>query len=363
MIIMTQSTLIILKKSRVTSKGDFLKAVLFCPCKWGSCSYDETSQNTNTCEGVLAILMAGQEESYAGLLDERIAYLSEEAGQAGLQSKSLKAETVVPTAMYLHICKLYKKGLLMENAEELAGRLWNARGSSGWGLYVKDMKQYANVGCTYWAATALKDYGIVTEEAFQKYVRELFRYDHAYSYGATIDSVNPRIPRLYATSMMYCMYQMLTEESKARIGKRYDPVRAIDHIVSHFDNPFFITEQEAIDGVETEEKVTVHTVNWNHMTMHYSMYALALAIENGDIREDRISDILVRAEQMVRDNSERSDGRLYGSGPDLTLEKGRRGKMIFPTMHFVMGLSHMRRAVKEMAERRDVKEEGKNGWT
>lgn len=336
---------------------DFLKAILFCPCKWGSCSYDELPQNTNTCEGVLSILMSGQERSYAGLLEEKIRYLAEETGQTGLQSKSLKAETVVPTSMYLYICKMYNEGILMDKAEELAGRLWNARGNSGWGLYVKDMGQYANIGCTYWAVTALKGYNAVPEEEFQKYVRELFRYDNAYSYGPAIDSVNPRIPRLYATSMMYCIYQMLTVESRELIGKRYDPLKAIDHIVSHFDNPYFITEQEAIDGVETEEKVTVHTVSWNHMTMHYSMYAIALAIENGDIEEERISDILARAEKMIQDNSERSDGRLYGSGPDLTLERGRRGKMIFPTMHFVMGLSHLRCAVSKVAERKKAKEE------
>lgn len=335
---------------------DFLKAILFCPCKWGACSYDEMPQNTNTCEGVLSILMSGQEQSYEGLLEERIRYLSEETGQTGLQSKSLRAETVVPTAMYLCICKMYNGGGLMDKAEELSRQLWNARGSSGWGLYVKDMKQYANIGCTYWAVAALKGYKAVLEEEFQSYVSGLFRYDNAYSYGPAIDSVNPRVPRLYATSMMYCIYQMLTEENKERIGKRYNPVKAIDYIVRHFDDPYFITEQEAIDGVETEEKMTVHTVSWNHMTMHYSMYAIALAIENGDIGKERLSAILSRAEQMVRDNSERSDGRLYGSGPELTLERGRRGKMIFPTMHFVMGLSHLRRAVKAIEESRKATE-------
>lgn len=45
------------------------------------------------------------------------------------------------------------------------------------------------------------------------------------------------------------------------------------------------------------------------------------------------------------------------SGPDLTLERGRRGKMIFPTMHFVMGLSHLRCAVSKVAERKKAKEE------
>lgn len=53
---------------------------------------------------------------------------------------------------------------------------------------------------------------------------------------------------------------------------------------------------------------------------------------------------------MIRENSEWSDGRLYGSGPDFTLEKQQRGKMIFPTMHLVMGLSHLRKAVNKIIE-------------
>lgn len=143
---------------------------------------------------------------------------------------------------------------------------------------------------------------------------------------------------------------------RKQIGNRYDPLKAISYIVNHFDSPYFVSEREAIDGVETEKKLTVHTVSWNHMTMHYSMYAIALAIENGDIPQEEIPTILHRIVKMVRENSERSDGRLYGSGPDLTLERPQRGKMIFPSMHLVMGLSYLRQAVNKVADRIEIGE-------
>lgn len=329
---------------------NLLKAILFCPCKWGPYSYDEIPQNVNTCEGVLALLLADQEKPYQSLLEDRLEYLLDEAGPSGLQSKSLKAETVVPTAMFLSICKLYGGGKLMNSVNNIAAALWNARGQSGWGLYVKDMKQDTNIGCTYWAMMALNGYGIIPQDKFQKYVSRLFRYDRSYTYGTTIHDINPKIPRLYATAMMYCVYQLLSPESKRQIGKRYDPVQAIKYVADHFDDPHYISEREAIDGVETEKKLTVHTVSWNHMTMHYSMYAMALAIENGDLSKGQIPAILSRVEKMIRENSEWSDGRLYGSGPDFTLEKQQRGKMIFPTMHLVMGLSHLRKAVNKIIE-------------
>lgn len=97
----------------------------------------------------------------------------------------------------------------MNQAKELALKLWEARGQSGWGLYDRDMKQYTNIGCTYWALMGLNGYDVIPQEEFQRYVGGLFRYENTFSYGGTIHDVNPKIPRLYATSMMYCVYQHL----------------------------------------------------------------------------------------------------------------------------------------------------------
>ena len=328
---------------------DYLRSVLYCPCKWGPYTYDETPQNANSCEGLLAILSAGQGKTHAGLVRAGLDALWDEAWETGLQSKSLHAATTIPTSMLLAVCSLVPGEAEKERARRIAGSLWRARGEAGWGLYVCDMQRDVAIGFTYWAVFALHAGRFVPERELQAYARELFRYENAFCYGRTIDDVNPRVPRLHATAMMYELYQLLTRESRDYVSGRYQPRRAAEQIFKDFDNSFYITEQEAVEGVDRQSGITVHTVNWNHMTMHYSLRALALAMENGDLPVSCIPELLRRAEKMLRENSEKADGRLYASGPALTLENGRRGRLIYPTMHAVMGLCALRNAARRMA--------------
>ena len=150
--------------------------------------------------------------------------------------------------------------------------------------------------------------------------------------------------------MMYIIYSLLSENSKKSIGKRYDAEKAIKYIVDNFDKPFYLTEQEGINGVEVDGKISVHTVGWNHMTINYSLTALAIALKNGVFKMDAINEILKRIEKVVIDNSEVNEGKMFWSAPTMTIEKGNRGKMIFPSMHLIMGLSEIREAVMEIVK-------------
>lgn len=334
-------------------EGDFLKAIMYCPCKWGACIYDETQQNANTCEGIMALMSSRQNSRYTDVIEDAIEYLTKEIIENGLKSKSLGEETVVPTAMYLYLHqKYYNKG--SEKIEKIVNKLWKARSSSGWGIYVKKMEKYANIGCTYWAVIGLSKYNYISEEDFQKYLRSLFKYENTFSFGKTVDDVNPRIPCLYATSMMYILYDLLSESSKDSIGIRYNPEKAINYIADNFDNPFYLAEQEGINGVEVDGKISVHTVSWNHMTINYSLSALSIAIIKGRLKPNMIKAVLERIEGVIVDNSERNGGRLFWSAPNMTLEKGNRGKMIFPTMHFVMGLSRVRESVEWLLKNKNI---------
>ncbi|MCI8584215.1 MAG: hypothetical protein HFH13_13960 [Dorea sp.] len=330
--------------------ADYLKAILFCNCKWGTCTYDDIPQNTNTCEGIMALILAHQTENYADVIQKGIIYLTGEVKNAGLVSKSLGIETVVPTAMYLYICKKSDKKDLIKKAEKIAYELWSVKSELGWGLYVRNMFGYANVGCTYWAVMGLEQYSNISESEFQLYLSSLFKYNGTYCFGQTINDVNPQIPCLYSTAMMYIIYMHLTKEYKKIIGKRYNREKAIAYIVKHFDNPFFLVEQEGIDGVEMEGKTSVHTVNWSHLTIHYSLRAIALAIENREIDEEMIREIIVRIYAVLEKYSGRSDGRLYWSAPNMTLERGKRGKIIFPTMHVLIGISYVRDTINHLIQ-------------
>ena len=111
-----------------------------------------------------------------------------------------------------------------------------------------------------------------------------------------------------------------------------------------------MTEQEGINGVEVDGKISVHTVGWNHMTINYSLTALAIAFDRGYFKINAMHEILKRIEQVVIDNSEINEGRMYWSAPNMALEKGNRGKMIFPTMHLIMGLARIRDSVERIVK-------------
>lgn len=323
----------------------FLNAIMYCSCKWGAHTFDEMQQNANTCEGIMALMASGQSDKYIDTIDDAFEYLKQEIADRGLKSKSLDEETVVPTSMYLYLHqKYYDEG--NEKIDSIANKLWEARSDNGWGIYVKKMLKHANIGCTYWAIIGLNECKNVSEETFQKYLRSLFKYENAYTYGTTIDVVNPKVPALYATSMMYILYNLLSDSSKSSIGKRYDPEKALDYIIHNFDNPFYLSEEEGINGVAVAGKTSVHTVSWSHMTINYSLSALSIAISNGYLESSKIKDLLKRIEKVVIDNSEKNEGRIYWTAPGMTLEKENRGKMIFPTMHLVVGMSRVKDSVE-----------------
>lgn len=327
-------------------EGDFLKSIMYCSCKWGTCTFDDIPQNTNTCEGALALLLSAKNEKYEDAIDDAIDYLAQECSERGLISKSLDEETVVPTSMFLLLCN--KLNRYEEIMTTVAQNLWSVRSSSGWGIYVRDMGKYSNIGCTYWALIGLQGLACVPQSEFQKYLRSLYRYEDSYVFGKTIDDISPRIPSLYATSMMYILYDLLSEDSKKKIGTRYNDSMAIKYIIDNFDNPFFLIEQEGINGIEINGKTSVHTVNWNHISIDYSLTAIASAIEKGALSMDEIYSVLNRILKVAENNNEKNQGLVFWTAPNMNIDRGNRGKMIFPTMHFLMGLSKVRDAVMNL---------------
>lgn len=327
-------------------EGDFLKSIMYCSCKWGTCTFDDIPQNTNTCEGALALLLSTKNEKYEDAIEDAIDYLAQECSERGLISKSLDEETVVPTSMFLLLCN--KLNRYEEIMTTVAQNLWSVRSSSGWGIYVRDMGKYSNIGCTYWALIGLQGLACVPQSEFQKYLRSLYRYEDSYAFGKTIDDISPRIPSLYATSMMYILYDLLSEDSKKKIGTRYNDSMAIKYIIDNFDNPFFLIEQEGINGIEINGKTSVHTVNWNHISIDYSLTAIASAIEKGALSMDEIYSVLNRILKVAENNNEKNQGLVFWTAPNMSIDRGNRGKMIFPTMHFLMGLSKVRDAVMNL---------------
>lgn len=323
---------------------EFLKTLMYCSCKWGACTLDSETQNTNTCEGVLAILSSEQKDRYVDIVDEALEQLLSSATNRGLVSKSLDEETVVPSSMLVLLAlKLNHKN--DSKIQMIADALWNSRSVYGWGLYVRNMGADSNIGCTYWAIKALSEYNCVQKNEFQRFLRSLFRYDDSYVFGHTINDYRSKMPKLYATSMMCLIYGCLSNESKKTLGRLYNYNKAIEYIVNHFDDPISLVESEGINGVEAAGKTWVHTVNWNHMSINYALMALSEAIRIGAFSESELLTLLKRIEKVIIDNCDEDNGLTFWSAPTMSLDKGSRGKMVFPTMHLIMGISAIRDAV------------------
>ena len=197
---------------------------------------------------------------------------------------------------------------------------------------------------THW----FKGLPCVPQSEFQKQLKSLYKYEDSYAFGKTVDDISPRIPSLYSTAMMYIIYDFLSEDSKKKIGTRYNHSMAINYIVENFDNPFFLIEQEGINGIEINGKTSVHTVNWNHISIDYSLTAIASAIEKRVLTKNEIELVLDRVLKVVEDNNERNQGLAFWKAPNMSIDCGNRGKMIFPTMHLLMGLLKLKSAVMNL---------------
>lgn len=320
-------------------RNGLLNAVLYCNCKWAACTFDMESQHTNTCEGLLALLSCNEHHNHTDILDECLSILSDALNENGLPSKSLGIATVVPTSMYLYLSSILKSKIDMNVVSQLSNKLYESRENSGWGIYVKKMGRNTNIGCTYWAMIGLLSSGVINNDLIQKFIVSLFKYNGTYCFGRNIDEVNPRIPCLYSTSMMYILYSYLSFTNKELVNKRYDYRKTLEIIIKQFDNPFFLIEEEGIQGVEIPNRINVHTVNWNHITIHYSLKALSIAMYNNQLSQPEIIDVLGRISHLFKENCQLDDGKYYWNDPRISIEKGVRGKLIFPTMHAIMGLS------------------------
>ena len=149
---------------------------------------------------------------------------------------------------------------------------------------------------------------------------------------------------------MYILYSNLSPDNKELVDKRYDYRKSLEIIIKEFDNPFFLIEEEGIQGIEIPERINVHTVNWNHITIHYSLKALSIAMYNNHLSQSEIIDVLGRISRLFKENCQLNDGKYYWNDPKISIEKGARGKLIFPTMHAIMGLSSIIDYVHTMCE-------------
>ena len=316
----------------------YIHAIVSCEVKWGPFIYDQVPQNANICEGLLALTHAQKYSINKELFLNVFQYLSSGASDRGIKSKSLAYETIVPTAMYLDLCARIKSS----PRAIIAKHLWDIHTQKGWGLYSIQSEGYENIGCTFWAIKALRHYPeIYNTDEFKHFIRSLYIHEKTINFGNTIESVNLNIPKLYATSMMFVIFCESSEIERSAISKRFDFKSALNYILDNFDNPYTMTESEAINGVNNIKSITVAKVPWEHQSLRYAIDALSCAIKLNMFSQEILTQIISRIHILLRDNSQKDGINLYWNSLVSSSKIGIRGRPIFPTMHMVAALSNL----------------------
>lgn len=331
-------------------------ATLACHCLWGTYSYDNDRQNANSAEGLLALAQSrSNKNEYKNEITDVSDYLLHELTVRGLVSKSLKLQTVAPTSMFLTACDELDNPAINERIVPVVQNLWDARGDSGWGIYIKKMNRHSTIGFSYWALCALYKKASISRDEYEKYVISLFRYRcyarrrHVFSAKFGDDSA----PRMYATSMMYILYSMLSDEAKKQVDEVYDSEGAIEYIVDNFDNDFLLTEQESVSGIAVPRKIVVHDVPWDHISIHFSLRAISIAIKAGVIDNIGINTIAHKVQDLLLKHCLNIDGKCYFRPPYLPIDGVERGYRIYPTIHLLQGLQYLISAMEEHTEKQE----------
>lgn len=330
---------------------NLLNSMFDCSCFWGTCSFDTVQQNANAAEGLLTLVTCNKSNEYKTEFETVLNYLLNELSETGLKSKSLKKETVAPTSMFLTACDSIPNDAIKKLIEPCIKNLWAVKDKRGWGIYAQKMNQFSTIGFSYWALNALENKRtIISDDEFGEYVITLLCYKrNSAKFAEKIGS--DAAPRMYATSMMFILYNMLSNKWKTKADERYDAKKAIDFIMKDFDNDHFLTESESVGGTELSNTIDVHDVPWNHISIHFSLKAIAMAIESGMIGKDDTCRIVERLEKVLKTHCLHvGTDKSYFKPPYLNINYGNRGYLIYPTMHLLMGLWYFTAAIERYRE-------------
>lgn len=312
------------------------------PMHWGSLYTSTVCQNANTCECLLALKKSKYDARYKTIYDNARKELLKNVTNKGLQSKSLKYETVVCTSMVLYLLALeknsgyYISNELNEKFEEIASNLWECRSNRGWGVYVDKLdEQYSCVANTFWALLALNNYSIAKTKEYAQFVESIFEYSNNSLFGFIIGDS----PRLCTTSMAVILYFSLEDELKQKINQVFDIDAAINYIFKTFCLKNIQCETESLRGIDLKCHGS-KKAPWTHMTMGFAMEALNLAFKNKKISIIKMDIYIYKLRTMCKKKvvnlTEQNQCYFIPKGMEIT----NNGVFTFPTAYFIMGLSY-----------------------
>lgn len=309
---------------------------------WGPIDKSEQCQNANTCEGILAIMEAGLENRYSNVYNEALSEAFSNITDRGLESKSLKCETVVCTTMILYVYAVGKKKneefypQLNDKFNKMAIILWRAQGEFGWGVFVEKSKTINCSICnTFRVLIVMKEYNVCSIDEYFAVVRKIYESSQDSLFGFAKGD----FPRLVPTAMSVILYFSLDISLQKILDDTYNINTAVDFVFQQFCIKGVEIEEETFNGLE-EKSGGVKKAPWTHVTVSYAISALVAAYRNKIIGNAKMNILIARIENIYKKRImyiTEDKHQCYYMPRDMQMRND--GKYTFPTAYFAIGIS------------------------
>ncbi len=313
------------------------------PVQWGPNDQSSVQQNANTCEGLLALKITKYDLKKKHVYQKALTSILSSINDHGLQSKTLKAETVMCTALGLFLLSLERQRPSGNSIEAYVGKintvaqnLWKVRNEElGWGFYCEPASDRAcNLLTTAWALLALTQYDFIARtEDFESFCLKIFELETDGTFGY-FDGDEPKV---ISTAMYLNLFYQLPHALQEKIKNSYDYKHAIEFIYKGLTKSNIQVEVMVDDE---EDELKIKRAPWNHITIGAALSALSLAKRQNDLSETDWMDILNYINVLITECVDQvAYNKVCYSPPTLAALRGKR--FTFPTAYLIWGLQMM----------------------
>lgn len=326
---------------------EFVSWLISVPQHWGPNNRSSIPQNANTCEGLLAFKISGNDITKNVIYKKALLSIFNNITERGLQSKTLKTETVMCTSMALFLFGMERKyptGTMIDynKFDRIAENLWNSRNSEyGWGFFCeKTPNNSCNMVTTCWALLALNHYNFIAETSeYKDFCRQIFEFEADGTFGYYFGDV----PKVIATSMYLCLLYSLESKFQEQMRGVYDYLTAIDFV---YNGLVKNNTQVEIMADEDEDDLKVKRAPWNHITIGAALSALSFAYSHGDLDVSKWNGLLKYIDSLLHTQVYHvSQEKCCYCPPNMNLAKGKL--FTFPTAYLIWGLKMIEKAIEK----------------
>lgn len=310
------------------------------PVQWGPNDQSNVQQNANTCEGLLALKIAKYDSKKKSIYQRALKSVLDNISDYGLQSKTLKAETVICTSLGLFLLSLEKRHPIgneiktyCERINTVARNLWDIRNEElGWGFYCeRTSNRSCNLFTTAWALLALNQYDFISNtESFENFCLQIFEFetDGAFGYFEGDD------PKVISTAMYLILFYQLPQSLQEKIKSYYNYRQAIQFVHMGLTQKNIQVEVMVDDE---EDELKIKRAPWYHITIGAALSALSLAKRQNDLSKKEWMDLLNYLDNLINDCVDKvAYGKVCYNPPMLIANRGKR--FTFPTAYMIWGL-------------------------